>query len=114
MPALLTKISTSIIDEVKQKIDRLALPKNFSYRPVLIHVNGVKDPLGAEYLLNIVPRGTHSYSQFIRPSELTTWAETAGFTLKQLSGLRYNPLTQQASLYTDVSVNYLAHFCLSS
>ncbi len=66
--------------------------------------------VGAEYLLNLIPRGTHRYSQFIRPSELEACARQQGFTLAALRGVHYNPLTAQAALQTDVSVNYLAYF----
>jgi len=65
--------------------------------------------VGAEYLLNIVPRGTHSFEKFIRPSELDDWARAAGLETADLKGLRYNPLLRDASLADDVDVNYLMH-----
>ncbi|HVT36496.1 MAG TPA: bifunctional 2-polyprenyl-6-hydroxyphenol methylase/3-demethylubiquinol 3-O-methyltransferase UbiG [Nevskiaceae bacterium] len=65
--------------------------------------------VGAEYLLNLIPRGTHDYAKFIRPSELERWATAAGLQLKGLKGLRYNPLLKSASLADDVDVNYLMH-----
>lgn len=64
--------------------------------------------LGAEYVLRALPRGTHHYNQFIRPSELHRWAEAAGLTLKSFKGMHYAPLTQEFSLCQDLSVNYLA------
>jgi 2-polyprenyl-6-hydroxyphenyl methylase/3-demethylubiquinone-9 3-methyltransferase len=65
--------------------------------------------VGAEYVLNMLPRGTHDYSKFIRPSELETWARHAGLMLTQLKGIVYNPLTRTYSLSSDIDVNYLAH-----
>ena len=64
--------------------------------------------IGAEYLLKLLPRGTHDYKKFIRPSELASSARLAGLTLKQLQGIHYNPLTQNYALTEDISVNYLA------
>ena len=66
--------------------------------------------VGAEYLLRLLPRGTHDYSKFIRPSEMEAWARKAGLQLVDLTGMSYNPLTQEYTLGTDVSVNYLACF----
>ena len=66
--------------------------------------------VGAEYLLRLLPRGTHDYSKFIRPSEMEAWAREAGLQLVDLTGMSYNPLTQEYKLGTDVSVNYLACF----
>ena len=65
--------------------------------------------LGAEYLLKLLPRGTHQYEKFIRPAELEQWLRQAGLRLKELAGLQYNPITHKVYLNTDVSVNYLAH-----
>ncbi len=66
--------------------------------------------IGAEYLLRLLPRGTHDYTKFIRPSEMERWARAAGLQLVDLSGMSYNPLTQEYKLGNDVSVNYLACF----
>jgi 2-polyprenyl-6-hydroxyphenyl methylase/3-demethylubiquinone-9 3-methyltransferase len=66
--------------------------------------------VGAEYLLRLLPRGTHDYAKFIRPSEMEAWAREAGLQLVDLTGMSYNPLTQEYKLGTDVSVNYLACF----
>jgi len=66
--------------------------------------------LGAEYLLRMLPRGTHDYAKFIRPSELAGWCREAGLEVREQSGLVYNPLTRQYRLSAnDVSVNYLMH-----
>lgn len=65
--------------------------------------------LGAEYVLRLLPRGTHQYEKFIRPAELDQWLRQTGLSLKELAGLQYNPLTHRVSLNTDVSINYLAH-----
>lgn len=63
--------------------------------------------LGAEYLLNLLPRGTHEYAKMIRPSELAGYCRQAGLDLRQASGLEYNPLTKRYSLTRDTGVNYL-------
>jgi 2-polyprenyl-6-hydroxyphenyl methylase / 3-demethylubiquinone-9 3-methyltransferase len=65
--------------------------------------------VGAEYLLNLIPRGTHEYERLIRPAELARWARAAGLELKQLAGLAFNPLTGHVALSGDVAVNYLAY-----
>lgn len=66
--------------------------------------------LGAEYLLRLLPRGTHDYEKFIRPAELAGWCRAAGLEIQEQSGLVYNPLTRRYRLHpTDVSVNYLMH-----
>lgn len=64
----------------------------------------------AEYMLALLPKGTHHYRQFIRPAELDRWARAANLHLQNMSGLHYQPLTQQARLTEDVAVNYLAHY----
>lgn len=66
--------------------------------------------LGAEYLLGILPRGTHRYERFLRPSELEAWARAAGLALRDLSGIHLDPWQGTCRLDDDVRVNYLAHF----
>jgi 2-polyprenyl-6-hydroxyphenyl methylase/3-demethylubiquinone-9 3-methyltransferase len=66
--------------------------------------------IGAEYLLRLLPTGTHDYNRFIRPSEMEEWARAAGLQLADLTGMSYNPLTREYRLGSDVSVNYLACF----
>ena len=66
--------------------------------------------LGAEYILKLLPKGTHDYSKFIRPSELAQWLRAAGLELQTITGMTYNPLTKHYKLNpNDVSVNYLLH-----
>ena len=66
--------------------------------------------LGAEYLLKLLPKGTHEYSKFIRPSELAKWLRQGGLELQDITGMTYNPLTKNYKLDPqDVSVNYLLH-----
>ena len=65
--------------------------------------------VGAEYLLRLLPRGTHDYARFIRPSELAAWMRQAGLAPRHMGGLGYNPLTRRYFLGDDVSVNYLVH-----
>ncbi|MCC6197220.1 MAG: bifunctional 2-polyprenyl-6-hydroxyphenol methylase/3-demethylubiquinol 3-O-methyltransferase UbiG [Burkholderiales bacterium] len=66
--------------------------------------------LGAEYVLGLLPRGTHDWSKFIRPSELARYARVAGLDLHAVTGMTYNPLTRVYGLEDDTSVNYLAAF----
>ena len=66
--------------------------------------------VGAEYLLRMLPRGTHDYRKFIRPSELDAWARGAGLELEDLTGMSYNPLSGEYRLGRDVDVNYLATY----
>lgn len=66
--------------------------------------------VAAEYLLRMLPKGTHDYKQFIRPSELAAWARDANLSLQELRGISYNPLSRQYRLGQDINVNYLAHF----
>ena len=66
--------------------------------------------IGAEYVLNMLPRGTHDYEKFIKPSEMASWARAAGLSLQHQTGMSYNPITQTYSLGANVSVNYLMHF----
>lgn len=64
--------------------------------------------VGAEYVLNMLPKGTHDFSKFIRPSELGSWCRAAGLELGDITGMTYNPLTKQYKLdKNDVQVNYL-------
>ncbi|MCW5588624.1 MAG: bifunctional 2-polyprenyl-6-hydroxyphenol methylase/3-demethylubiquinol 3-O-methyltransferase UbiG [Legionellales bacterium] len=65
--------------------------------------------VGAEYLLKLLPRGTHSYERFIKPSELSQWCRQVGLSLQELQGIRYNPFTSQFSLDQNCQVNYLAY-----
>jgi len=64
--------------------------------------------LGAEHLLRVLPRGTHHYAQFLRPSEIASDLRAAGLALDDLSGIAYNPFTRRAWLTRSVAVNYLA------
>lgn len=63
--------------------------------------------VGAEYVLRMLPRGTHEYARFIKPSELSRMARTAGLDLQEMTGLSYQPLTRQYQLGSDTDVNYL-------
>lgn len=66
--------------------------------------------VGGEYLLNLLPKGTHEYEKFIRPSELEQWAREAGLKLQASIGMHYNPLTKQYSLGSNLDVNYLMYY----
>ncbi len=65
--------------------------------------------IGAEYLLRLLPRGTHDYRKFIRPSELEAWSRDAGLEFLDITGMSYNPLTRRYRLGDDTGVNYLVH-----
>lgn len=65
--------------------------------------------LGAEYVLKLLPKGTHTYSAFIKPSELAAAARQAGLQVEQIIGMRYNPFTRKTSLTGDVDTNYLLY-----
>ena len=73
-------------------------PKSFAFAIV-----------GAEYLLNLVPKGTHAYEKLIKPSELAQMARKAGLVVEDMAGMEYNPLTKTYFLSDDTSVNYLMH-----
>jgi len=64
--------------------------------------------VGAEYVMRLLPRGTHEYERFIRPAELATWARAGGLELRDIAGLHYDPLGDRCRLTADVSVNYIA------
>ena len=63
--------------------------------------------VGAEYVLNLLPRGTHQYEKFLKPSELSKHARAAGLEVREVIGMRYNPFTKTAALGRDTDVNYL-------
>ena len=65
--------------------------------------------VGAEYVLRLLPRGTHTYEKFIRPSELGAWARAAGLEVVDVAGLDYDPFERNARLVSDARVNYLMH-----
>ncbi len=65
--------------------------------------------LGAEYVLGLLPKGTHNYESFIKPSELAAAARAAGLQVEDIAGMRYNPFSRRASLSRDVDVNYLLY-----
>ena len=65
--------------------------------------------VGAEYVLRLLPRGTHDYAKFIRPSEMGRWLRETGLELEDVTGLTYNPFSRRYRLGKDTDVNYLAH-----
>ncbi|NMG03810.1 bifunctional 2-polyprenyl-6-hydroxyphenol methylase/3-demethylubiquinol 3-O-methyltransferase UbiG [Azoarcus taiwanensis] len=65
--------------------------------------------IGAEYVLKLLPRGTHDYTKFIKPSELARYCRQSGLETQELIGMSYNPLTRVYSLGRDTDVNYLVH-----
>ncbi len=69
--------------------------------------------IGAEYLLQMLPKGTHDFARFIKPSELTRWCKQAGLEPDELIGMTYNPLTKSYALGGDTGVNYLIRATLN-
>jgi len=65
--------------------------------------------VGAEYLLRMLPRGTHDYARFIRPAEIGHWLRQAGLELQDMTGLSYNPLSRRYRLGRNIDVNYMLH-----
>lgn len=65
--------------------------------------------VGAEYVMRLLERGTHTYERFIRPSELSRWARHAGFDVVDIAGLEYDPLREVAKQSTNVDINYMMH-----
>ncbi|MCK7549477.1 bifunctional 2-polyprenyl-6-hydroxyphenol methylase/3-demethylubiquinol 3-O-methyltransferase UbiG [Marinobacter koreensis] len=65
--------------------------------------------VGAEYVLNMLPKGTHEWKKFIRPSEMSDFLRQAGLDVRELTGMTYNPITKSYKLGRDVDVNYLMH-----
>ena len=65
--------------------------------------------VGAEHIARLLPRGTHRYDRFIRPSELSAWIRATGLELRDIAGLHYNPLTRSVMLGGNVQINYLVH-----
>ena len=65
--------------------------------------------IGAEYILNMLPKGTHEHDKFIKPAEMEQWCRHAALALDDLTGVHYNPLTMIFTLGSNVDVNYFAH-----
>ena len=63
--------------------------------------------VGAEYILNLLPKGTHHYDKFIKPSEVKSWANSLNMNISNITGMTYNPFLKKYSLGSDVSVNYI-------
>lgn len=70
----------------------------------------MKAIVAAEHILKLLPKGTHEYEKFIKPSELRSWCEQAGLELKSMQGMNYNPITRKYFLTHNTLVNYLAYF----
>ena len=66
--------------------------------------------VGAEYVLNLLPKGTHNYEKFIRPSEIDGWARACNLSINSMVGMTYNPITKKYKLSDDVSVNFISHY----
>ena len=66
--------------------------------------------VGAEYVMKMLPRGTHDYARFIKPSELDHWARNANLELQNIKGISYNPFTSMFSQSQDVDINYMVHY----
>lgn len=95
-----------------QQCAQLLKPKGFLYLSTLnrtLKSYGLAI-LAAEYLLGLLPRGTHDFDKFIKPSELSAWCRQANLSLCHLQGLEYHPFTRQTHFCEDLSVNYIALF----
>jgi 2-polyprenyl-6-hydroxyphenyl methylase/3-demethylubiquinone-9 3-methyltransferase len=68
--------------------------------------------IGAEYVLNLLPKGTHEYKKFIKPSQLQDWARANSLSFDSIIGMTYNPITQKYKLSQDTSVNYIVEASL--
>jgi len=66
--------------------------------------------IGAEYILKLVTRGTHTYDKFVKPAELENWGKAIGLNLLDLTGLHYNPFTRKYTMGGNTHVNYMMHF----
>jgi 2-polyprenyl-6-hydroxyphenyl methylase/3-demethylubiquinone-9 3-methyltransferase len=66
--------------------------------------------IGAEYILRLLPRGSHVYKKFVKPSEITAWAKENDLSLQNITGLHYNPFTRTYSLGGNVHVNFMVHY----
>ncbi|MCS5590938.1 MAG: bifunctional 2-polyprenyl-6-hydroxyphenol methylase/3-demethylubiquinol 3-O-methyltransferase UbiG [Gammaproteobacteria bacterium] len=66
--------------------------------------------VGAEYILNLLPKGTHDYEKFIKPSEIDGWSRDCDLSIQSMIGMTYSPITKIYKLDSDVSVNYLSHY----
>lgn len=97
---------------VVQQIKKLLKPQGLVFFSTLNRnlKSYIYSILGAEYFLKLLPKGTHDYEKFIRPSELTQFSRKNQLTLIDLQGVAYNPLNSQFSFTEDISVNYLACF----
>ena len=98
-------------DSIVRSVHELLKPGGHAFfstlnRTPLAFVLGI---VGAEHIARLLPRGTHRYDRFIRPSELSAWVRTAGLELREIAGLHYNPLTRSVMLGGNVQVNYLLH-----
>ena len=94
-------VARLIADQLSKSLNQPFLIEN---RP------GAGGNIAGEYVMRLLPMGTHRYARLIRPSELSRWARAAGLELADLAGLEYDPFSRKARVSGDVSVNYLAHF----
>jgi 2-polyprenyl-6-hydroxyphenyl methylase/3-demethylubiquinone-9 3-methyltransferase len=94
-----------------QSIEKLLKPGGHGFfstlnRTPLAFALGI---VGAEHIARLLPRGTHRYDRFIKPSELSAWLRQAGLEVQDILGLHYNPVTRSVMLGGNVKVNYLVH-----
>jgi len=98
-------------ESIIQSIEKLLKPGGHGFfstlnRTPLAFILGI---VGAEHIARLLPRGTHRYDRFIRPSELAAWLRGAGLEVRDIVGLHYNPITRSVMLGGNVQVNYLVH-----
>ena len=103
-------------DEIVSAVARCLKPEGYAYfstinRTPKAYAFGV---IAAEYLLKLLPIGTHEFNKFIRPSELSRWCRQAGLRTTEMRGIHYMPFTRAATLVDDLSVNFITKTCLES
>ena len=82
----------------------------FNFNSQAMSPNEMYVIIGAEYILNLLPKGTHDWNKFIEPAELNDWAESSNLAIKDIIGMTYNPITKIYKLEQDTAVNYICHY----
>lgn len=90
-------------EQLQLGVDQLDSGKGVTIKSYMMAI------IGAEYILNMLPKGTHEHDKFIKPSEMEQWSRAANIKIDDLTGMHYNPLTMVYSLGSNLDVNYYAH-----
>jgi len=105
--AITDTMQTAVDDSLPQEMRWLAIYEELRWPELPTSFSRLFAVVGAEHVLKLLPKGTHEYQRFIRPSELSRWAREAGLEPLGFKGMEYNPFTQRYWLSADTSVNYL-------